>query len=150
MLCRHERHIILSRIMFNMKIHYTYCIVLMWNDTLYSDVQWKFLKWYIAFGHTMRILGNTLYSDIQWDFKRNIAFGCTIWFLKGYYTRTYSMILRKYYTRTYSMIFDWILYSDLQYNFWFYTALERTVWFLTKYYTRNYSMIFDWILYSDV
>ena len=53
------------------------------------------------------------------------------------------------------MIFDWILHSDVQYNFWentilrcivwfsIYTTLGRTVRFLREYYTRMYIMIFD-------
>ena len=57
---------------------------------------------------------------------------------------------RKYYTRTYSKIFEFILYSDVQYDFWLNTILGRIVWFWFLYYTRTYSMIFDWILYSDV
>ena len=60
-----------------------------------------------------------------------------------------------YYTRTYSMIFDFILHSDVQYDFWENTILERIVWFLIytalrctvrflrEYYTQTYSMIFD-------
>ena len=82
--------------------------------------------------------------------------------------------MREYYTRTYSMIFEFILHSDVQYDFlantilehivWFfictalgrtvrfsiYAALGHTVWFLTLYCTRTYSMIFERILYSDV
>ena len=48
------------------------------------------------------------------------------------------------------MIFDCIMHSDVQYDYWFYIALGCTVWFLIEYYTRTYSIIFDWILYSDV
>ena len=48
---------------------------------------------------------DVLHSDIQYEF------------------------LREYYTRTYSKIFNFILYSDVQYDF--YTALERTVRFYT-------------------
>ena len=55
-----------------------------------------------------------------------------------------------YYTRMYSTIFERILCSDVQYDFWFYTALGRTVWFyLREYYTRTYSIIFQFILHSD-
>ena len=78
--------------------------------------------------------------------------------------------LREYYTQTYSKIFDFILYSDVQYDFYtalgrtrthssifilhsdvqydFYTVLGRTVRFL--YCTRTYSTIFRNILHSDV
>ena len=56
--------------------------------------------------------------------------------------------LREYYTRTYSKIFEFILYSNVQYDF--YTALGRTVRFLILYYTRTYSTIFYFVLHLDV
>ena len=77
-------------------------------------------------------------------------------------TRTYNMNFekdasysdiqcgRKYYTRTYSKIFEFILYSGVQYDFWLNTILGRIVWFLNLYYTQTYSMIYEFIIYSDV
>ena len=67
-----------------------------------------------------------------------------------------------YCTQTYSTIFDFVLHSDVQYDFWFCTVLGRTTWFLILHYTRTYSTIFDlyctrtyitifnFVLYSDV
>ena len=70
-LCRLDKDIILGRIMYDMKMYYTYCVVLMWNDTLYSDVQWEFLKWCTAFGHTVWIFEkNTMLGRIVWFFER--------------------------------------------------------------------------------
>ena len=52
--------------------------------------------------------------------------------------------LIEYYTRTYSMIFDFILNSDVQYDFWEKTILGRIVWFLILYCTATYNTIFDY------
>ena len=85
-----------------------------------------FLKEYTIFGHIVQIFEDILHSHIQYDF------------------------LKIYCTRTYNMIFERILYSDIHYKFWEFTALGHTVWFLKKYCTRAYNMIFKDSLYSDV
>ena len=98
-----------------------------WENTILGRIVW-FLNLYCT----------RTYSTVFWGYT---ALRRTIWFLKEYYTRTYSMIvwentilrhivwfLRIYCTRTYNMIFEGILHSDIQYNFW-------------EYYTRTYNMI---------
>ena len=58
----------------------------------------------------------------------------------------------KFYTALRRTVRFLILYctSDVQYDFLFYTALGRKVRFLILYCTRAYNMIFDFILYWDV
>ena len=118
MLCRLDRHIILGRIMFSMKMHFTYCVVL--NE-------W----WCIALGRTIWILGRMhCIRTYSADFWENTILGRIVRFLSLYCTRTYSTI------------FDFVLYSDVQYDFCFCTILGRIVRFLILYYTRTYSTIF--------
>ena len=115
--------------MYDMKMHYTYCVVLIWKGyiTLERTI-WIFERMHCIRTHSA-------------DFWENTILGRIIWFLIEYYTRTYSMI------------FDFIMHSVVQYDFWENTILEYIVWFfiyttpgctvrfLREYYTRTYSMI---------
>ena len=88
-----------------------------WLNTILGHIVWFLI--YTALGHTVWF----------WIYT---AFGRTVWFLNLYCTRTYNMI------------FDWILYSDVQYDFWQNITLRRIVRFLTLYCTRTYSMIWEY------
>ena len=83
-LCRLDKDIILGRIMYDMKMHYTYCVVLIWNDTLHSDVQCEFLEIYCIQSYNIDFLKEyTIFSHIVRILMKCTVFGHTMWILKG-------------------------------------------------------------------